>query len=195
MATEPEFPRTLPRKIKDHVGWWLAAAGALAGIIALYFAIKPPPPPETTITEWRLAAQSVCAINGGPAITKFTRARKAMQDLVDSANRGDWPDQKTITAAGEQYEDAGNAISEFIGHLREIKQPPDYAKRINDALDLGSDIGTTMAGAGRSIRDRETDKARNGLLFISANATVWGRKMDEVNVCRGGMSPSPQHSS
>ncbi|MFE1791882.1 hypothetical protein ACFW7J_26405 [Streptomyces sp. NPDC059525] len=195
MATEPEPPRTLAGKIKDHVGWWLAAVAAIAGVVGLYFAINPPDPPGPTMSEWRIAALSVCSEYGGDGVTKFDRANKSQQRLDDDAQQGKTPDESAVKTTGQQWEEAGNAIADFVGNIRKIKQPPDHAKQINEALDLGDDIATTMASAGRAIHDQGAEGGRRGLDWIDANASLWREKMAKLGLCSGNTTFPSRPSS
>ncbi|MEU8779591.1 hypothetical protein, partial [Streptomyces sp. NPDC048606] len=183
---------TALRRIKEHVEWVLGTAAAIATIAGLYFIFNPPDPPGPTMNEWRINALSVCSRYGSDGITKFNQANKSQERLDDDARQGKPSDKSLVAATGQQWEEAGNAIAEFLGYLREIKQPSDQAKQINETLDLGDDIATTLASSGRAIRDHGPDAGRTGLDWVDANGSVWREKMAKLGIC--GANASPSHS-
>ncbi|KOU32720.1 hypothetical protein ADK52_00005 [Streptomyces sp. WM6372] len=180
MDEENPPPQALTARIKGHVGWWLSALGAIAGIIALYFAFRPTPDPPITMAEWRTKASSVCEKEAGPAVTVYDDARAALSKLVDNAVAGQPADVEAIAAAGHQYEEAGNTIQGFMGSLRDIEQPPRQAKQITEALNLGSDIGAAMHIAGRAIINRTPWIAKPQLLKVNDMDEPWRDQIAEL---------------
>jgi hypothetical protein len=164
-------------------------------MIALYFACNPPPDPTPTMDDWRIEATAVCEKEAGPVASKWEAARKAFKKLADDGEAGLPVDAGDISAAGRQYEDAGNTFRAYIGSLRDIEQPPAQAKRINEALDIGSEIASAMAIAGRAFIDGKPEDAKPELIYIGEHEKPYVDRMAALDVPRCVTKPSEQGAS
>ncbi|MFJ4779000.1 hypothetical protein [Streptomyces sp. NPDC088762] len=200
MDPENASPRSLGSRLKEHVGWWLGTLGAIAGIIGLYFAFRPPPDPPIDMADWRVKASSACERQAGPVVTKWADARRAIAKLLEDDKAGLPADPQAIADAGGKFEDAGNAMRLYIGTLRDIEQPPAQAKQINEALDIGGEIGSALGIAGRAITERTPEVAKPELVYIDEHEAEFVEKMTALgapgctpnaSVSGGSAEPTP----
>ncbi|MFD9009474.1 hypothetical protein [Streptomyces sp. NPDC059552] len=199
MAPEELSQPSLGRRLKDHIGWWLAALGSLAGIVALLIVIFWPDigKKDPSMAEWRVKATSVCETFGVPAVTAWSDADRALKKISDKSKGSvdfDKPvDPKATESMGRLYEAAGKAVFYWMGLLRAIEQPPEQAKRINEVLDSGTEIAEAMTLAGRAVVDVDKQTANREFTYLGDNRAQWVKRMAELKAPR--CLTEGQHSS
>ncbi|MET8756183.1 hypothetical protein ABZW32_39760 [Streptomyces sp. NPDC004667] len=157
-------------RIRSHTGWWLAAAAAVAGVVALLASVTWP-------YEWRAKANAVCDRRALRFWAAVEDSRDSFQILTEKGKRGSAVEDSDVRKAGAAYREAAAKLSDLIGDLREIDRPwvGSFPDKIEKAVNDGSKLSRSMYFAGRQIMLRNPDEAMKHLGDMQNLMKEWER--------------------
>ncbi|WP_405419145.1 hypothetical protein [Streptomyces erythrochromogenes] len=167
-AEEERDDRSILARIRSHTGWWLAAAAAVAGVVALLASVTWP-------YEWRAKANAVCdrrALRFWAAVEDSGDSLKA---LAEKGKLGGNVQDAEVRKAGVAYREAAAKLSDLIGDLREIDRPwvGKFPDKVETAVNDGSKLSRSMYFAGRQIMLRNPDEAKRHLGDVQKLTKDW----------------------
>jgi hypothetical protein len=173
---ESQDSSSIAHRMKDHIGWWLAAVAAVASTVALLLSMTWP-------GEWRDNANSVC-----DRLPKVWTAMHAANDAVQALNYkrkhrltisdSEWQE------ASRKWEEAGNELSEFIGDLRGVDKPwwGGMGDQIDTAMDHGSAAARSLNQTGRALAARNESTATHYINTYNSHLAEWTEIMQALKV-------------
>ncbi|MFD9083597.1 hypothetical protein [Streptomyces erythrochromogenes] len=140
---------SIAQRTREHIGWWLAAGAAIAGISALLISMTWP-------AEWRDNANSVCDKmwpKYSTALTEVEIAAREMIEKEEAAEKGGSPVRDAdYQAAGRIFQAAASSLSEMLGEIRDLERPMwgNLDSQVETAVDRGSAIARSFSSAGQA---------------------------------------------
>lgn len=179
---EDSVRRSFWSRLKEQTGWWLAAVGAVIGILAFLISMTWP-------NEWRDNANDVCMERVPRFATAMRDATASLEALAETGGSGIAPPDVDVRKAGRQYEEAGNLLSELVAKLSAVDRPwvGGLDGQIDTTMDHGSALARAYNNAGRAISDRDPVAARSHLADVAQEQKAWtsGLKGLKATWCAG----------
>ncbi|MGW7065107.1 hypothetical protein ACWGHM_42405 [Streptomyces sp. NPDC054904] len=150
--------RSIANRVREHIGWWLAAGAAIAGIAALLISMTWP-------DEWRDSANSKCDKWYNKYSLALTDATIALTELGDKTKA--WEKDGTPYSDAD-YQRAGRAqlvaadrLSEMLGDIRDLDRPwwGSLGRQIETAVDRGSAVSRAYAQTGQAYAKQKANEA------------------------------------
>ncbi|MER7730113.1 hypothetical protein ABTX80_04460 [Streptomyces erythrochromogenes] len=150
--------RSIANRVREHIGWWLAAGAAIAGIAALLISVTWP-------GEWRDSANSKCDkwyLKYSLALTDVDITLTELRDKIKAWEKDGTPySDADYQKVGRAQLVAADRLSEMLGDIRDLDRPwwGSLDGQVETAVDRGSALSRAYAQAGQSYAKQKANEA------------------------------------
>ncbi|MET7530176.1 hypothetical protein [Streptomyces goshikiensis] len=149
---------SIANRVREHIGWWLAAGAAIAGIVALLSSMTWP-------DEWRDNANAKCDKWYTKYSLALTDTSIALTELGDKEKA--WKKDRTpysdadYQKVGRAHQLAADRLSEMLGDIRGLDRPwwGSLPSQIETAVDRGSALSRSYLQAGQAWVKQKANEA------------------------------------